>query len=348
MMDHQEQLKKRKEDHIRIVLEREVTGKMTTGLEAYRFVPLALPEIDFASISLGTSFSPSGKKMKTPFLISSMTGGTLHGERINRNLAIAAEQQGWAMGLGSLRIVLEDPSVLSTFQVRKYAPSIPLIANLGAVQLNYGATVEDCQRIVELVEADALVLHLNSLQEVFQPEGNTNFHGLLSKIETLCRSLSVPVGVKEVGFGIAWDVAKRLAEAGVKFIDVAGAGGTSWIQVEKYRNPNPIFQRAAEAFADWGIPTADSLVEVRRAVSNAFVIASGGLHSGVDAAKTLALGADLIGFGRTLLQAAVDSTPEQIIEQMRQIELELKIAMFGIGVRTIEELRTTNRLVKRD
>lgn len=183
------------------------------------------------------------------------------------------------------------------------------------------------------------------MQEVFQPEGDVNFSGLLRRIEQLCRELDVPVGVKEVGWGIAPDTAKQLVEAGVAFIDVAGAGGTSWSQVEKLRARDAVMQRAAEAFADWGIPTAVSVQQVRKALPNQPVIASGGLHTGVDAAKSIALGADVAGFGRSLLAAAADS--EEAVDQvLAQVEAELRIAMFGIGVRTIQELRHTERLVR--
>jgi isopentenyl-diphosphate delta-isomerase len=248
------------------------------------------------------------------------------------------------MGLGSIRAALEHEELAGTFQVRDAAPSIPLLANLGAVQLNYGFTADHCLRALELVEADGLVLHLNSLQEVFQPEGNTNFQHLLGKIEQLCRRLPVPVGVKEVGWGIAGDVASQLHAAGVRFIDVAGAGGTSWSQVEKFRTPDKVRQEAAKAFADWGIPTAECVREVRQAVPQATVIASGGIDDGVQAAKAIALGADLVGIGRTLLFAAAESR-EMLEHVSARYELELKTAMFAIGAGSLAELRGTERLV---
>jgi isopentenyl-diphosphate delta-isomerase len=344
LMSEQKQTPKRKNEHIKIALHKDVAGKrVTSGFERYRFVHQALPEIDFEQISLSTHFL--GKKMKAPLFISSMTGGTKEAGQINKNLAIAAQQRGWAMGLGSGRAAIEHPEVADTFQVRSVAPDIPLLANLGAVQLNYGVDVDDCRRLVEMLEADALILHLNPMQEVFQPEGNTQFKGLLAKIERVCHALEVPVGIKEVGSGIDGDLAVKLYDAGAAFIDVAGAGGTSWIQVEKYRSKNPLLKEAAESFIDWGIPTTDCILEVRKKAPQGCLIASGGLYSGVDAAKAIALGADLAGFGRSLLSAAAQKSAEAITACLEKIELELKIVMFGIGVDDITGLKETKRLV---
>jgi len=337
-------IQKRKSDHIHIALNREVTGRgITTGLERYRFRHEALPEIDFSRVSFSTSFL--GRPLKAPFLISSMTGGTEQARRINEALAEAAQDRGWAMGLGSVRMAIEHPETAVTFQVRHVAPDIPLLANLGAVQLNYGYGADHCLRAVELTGADGLVFHLNAMQEVFQPEGNTRFGNLLRKIEEVCRALEVPVGVKEVGFGIHGRLARQLFDVGVQFVDVAGAGGTSWIQVEKYRTKDPLRATAAEAFSDWGLPTADCVRDVRHHVPEACLIASGGLKTGVDAAKSIALGADLAGFGRSLLPAAATYDPESIIQQMKRIELECKIAMFGAGIATVDELKGTDRLL---
>ncbi|WP_025694244.1 type 2 isopentenyl-diphosphate Delta-isomerase, partial [Paenibacillus durus] len=226
-----------------------------------------------------------------------MTGGSAATGEINARLAEAAQRRGWTLGVGSIRAALERPELESTFRVREHAPDVPVIANLGAVQLSYGFDAGDCRRAVEIAEADWLVLHLNGLQEVFQPEGNTGFGSLLRKIEQVCHSLEVPVGVKEVGWGIDGEKALKLYGAGVSFIDVSGAGGTSWSQVEKFRSADPVRRAAAEAFADWGIPTADCIADVRAAAPEGALIGSGGLQSGVDAAKALALGADLAGFG---------------------------------------------------
>lgn len=341
---HETDTAQRKSAHIRICLEEDVQGAgIQTGFARYRFLHNAVPELDFASID--TSCKLFGKLLKVPFLVSSMTGGTEQATRINQVLASAAERRGWAMGLGSLRAAVEHPELAASYQVRQAAPQIPLIANLGAVQLNYGFTSVHCRQAVELVEADALVLHLNSMQEVFQPEGNTDFSDLLRHIEAVCRELAIPVGVKEVGWGIDEATAWKLAETGVAFIDVAGAGGTSWSQVEKHRTSDPALRAAADTFAGWGIPTAESLRQVRGALPEVTVIASGGLEHGLDAAKAISLGADLAGFGRSLLSPALASE-EALDELFRRLELELRIAMFGIGAPDLQALKQTDRLVQ--
>nr|WP_245640194.1 type 2 isopentenyl-diphosphate Delta-isomerase [Paenibacillus dakarensis] len=335
----------RKIEHVRLCLEEEVGGQgVTTGFEKYRFRHAALPEVDFDDVRLDTSFL--GFTLRTPFLISSMTGGSKATGEINMRLAAAAEERGWALGVGSVRAAVEHGELAPTFRVREKAPSIPVIANLGAVQLNYGFGVDECRRAVDIAGADMLVLHLNGLQEVFQPEGNTRFGGLLSKIEELCRVIGVPVGIKEVGWGIDVYTARNLLNAGAAFIDVAGAGGTSWSQVEKFRSLDPVRRAAAEAFADWGNPTAECIAEIREAIPSAALIGSGGLKNGVDAAKAIALGADLTGFGRGLLGSAVASE-EALDQRLAQVELELRTAMFGIGAADIAALKETNRLVKR-
>ncbi|MEC0136646.1 type 2 isopentenyl-diphosphate Delta-isomerase, partial [Paenibacillus macerans] len=270
-----ENTSERKTEHIRLCLEEQVNAEgIRTGFEKYVFRHNALPELNFDEISLKTTFL--GAPIRTPLLISSMTGGSKLAGEINMRLAEAAERRGWTMGVGSIRAAVERDELAPTFAVRRFAPSIPVIANLGAVQLNYGYGPEDCRRAVDIAGADMLVLHLNGLQEVFQPEGNTSFGGLLSRIEQVCKALPVPVGVKEVGWGIDGGTAKRLRGAGVAFIDVAGAGGTSWSQVEKFRSGDLVRRAAAEAFADWGIPTAECIREVRAAVPDAALIGSGG------------------------------------------------------------------------
>ncbi|PIC63707.1 type 2 isopentenyl-diphosphate Delta-isomerase [Sporosarcina sp. P13] len=337
------ELNERKAQHIQIVLEEHVTGNsITTGVENYQFIHNALPELAFDDIELQQNFF--NKRCSTPFLVSSMTGGADFAETINRNLAIAAEQRGWALALGSTRALIESEAFRPSFALRKYAPSVPIIANLGAVQLNYGFSAVECRQIIDYTDADALVLHLNILQEVIQPEGNTNFSGLLSKIEKLCADLPIPVGIKEVGWGIDASTAQKLLNIGVSFIDVAGAGGTSWSQVEKYRT-NPIKQQAAAAFSEWGIPTTDSLCAVKPQLADQLLIASGGLATGVDAAKCIALGADFVGFGRAILEEATVSV-EKVLQSMEVKELELRMAMFAVGAENITDLQQTKRLQK--
>ncbi|AXH99182.1 type 2 isopentenyl-diphosphate Delta-isomerase [Sporosarcina sp. PTS2304] len=337
------QLNDRKAQHIQIVLDEHVTGHtITTGLENYHFIHNALPELAFDSIRLQQDFYST--RCKTPFLVSSMTGGADFAETINRNLAIAAEQKGWALALGSTRALIESEDFRPSFALRRYAPSVPIIANLGAVQLNYGFSAVECDKIIEYTDADALVLHVNILQEVIQPEGNTDFSELLSKIEKLCKALPIPVGIKEVGWGIDAATAQKLTDVGISFIDVAGAGGTSWSQVEKFRT-TAVKRQAANAFSEWGIPTSDSIIAVRSKVKEQLVIASGGLETGVDAAKCIALGADFVGFGRAILEDATISA-ERVLQSMEVKELELQMAMFAVGAQSIQDLQQTKRLQK--
>ncbi len=328
----------RKADHLRINLEEDVRSGLTTGLERYHFVHEALPELNLADID--TQVTWFGKRLRAPLLISSMTGGTATAAAINQTLAAAAQAAGIAMGLGSQRAAVENASLAATFQVRAVAPDILLFANLGAVQLNYGYGLDQCQRAVEMIQADALILHLNALQEAVQPEGDANFAGLLKKIEAMCRALPVPVIAKEVGWGISADVAARLASAGVAAIDVAGAGGTSWSQVEMHRAQTETQKRVAAAFIDWGIPTAEAIQNVRQAAPNLPVIASGGLRDGIDVAKCVALGAGLGGLASPFLKAAAVSV-EAVTETIAELSRELRIAMFAAGAGSIAQLQAT-------
>ncbi len=336
----------RKSDHIRINLEENVNFKqVTTGLEHYHFIHQALPELDLAEID--TSVSIFSKKLKIPLLISSMTGGTEQARHINLTLAEAAELKGIAMGVGSQRAAIEDSTLSNTFKVRQVAPTATLLANLGAVQLNYKYTPNDCQRAVDMIEADALILHFNTIQEAVQPEGNTNFSHLLKKVEQVCRVLTVPVVAKEVGWGFAEDTVRDLVNAGVAAIDVAGAGGTSWSEVERYRAKNVAQQRVAATFVDWGIPTTEAILAAKRAVSPSVpIIASGGLRNGLDMAKCIAMGATLGGMAKPFLVAAVKSLAE-VLSEIEIINTELRIAMFGIGAASIADLQSTSRLTKR-
>lgn len=339
-MDH----KARKADHIRINLEEDVQfPRLTTGLERYHFVHQALPELDLAAVD--TSSQLLGKTLAAPLLISSMTGGTEQAERINRNLALAAQARGIAMGLGSQRTGLEVAATAESFRVRRDAPDILLLANLGAVQLNKGYGLDHCRRAVEMIGADALILHLNPLQEVLQADGDWHWAGLLDKVAEVCRGVGVPVVVKEVGWGISGDLARRLADVGVAVIDVAGAGGTSWSEVEYHRAPSERLRRLARAFADWGIPTAESLVAVGRATPHLPRIASGGIRDGIDVAKCLALGASAAGLASPFLKAAVVSA-EAVVDTIDFLAEELRIAMFCAGAPDVAALRAPGRLVK--
>jgi isopentenyl-diphosphate delta-isomerase len=334
------QLERRKADHIRINVEEDVSFKrLTTGLENYFFMHQALPELDFAAINTRTRLF--GKGLDSPLLISSMTGGTDEAHEINLTLAAAAQEAGIAMGLGSVRAGIEEPDLAVTYQVRSEAPDILLFANLGAVQLNYGYGLSECQRAVEISQADALILHFNALQEAVQPEGDGDFAGLLHKVENVCRELPVPVIAKEVGWGFAEETARQLASAGIAAIDVAGAGGTSWSQVEMHRAPTARHARVAGAFVDWGIPTAHAIQFCRRGAPDIDIIASGGIRNGIDAAKSIALGATLVGFAGDFLRAAVSGGVPAVVDTAGAITDELRVAMFCSGAANLDALSKT-------
>lgn len=329
----------RKLDHLRICLDKDPQfAKLTAGLERYHFVHQALPEIALSEVQLSCRLL--GKVLRAPLIISSMTGGTQEAEGINLNLAEAAQQLGVAMGVGSLRAALEDPSLAHTYQVRRVAPDILLLANLGAVQLNYEYGPEDCYRAVEMIDADALILHLNPLQECLQRDGNTDFSSLLGRIEEVCYQLQVPVVVKEVGWGISDRVAEMLAGAGVAAIDVAGAGGTSWSEVEGHRASEEKWDRVAQAFAEWGIPTAESIRMVRQGAPGMTIVGSGGIRSGVDVAKVIALGADAAGMAAPFLKPATVGS-SAVRAKLEELVTELRIAMFCVGITDVEQLRDT-------
>src|SRR6185503_40701 len=325
----------RKADHIKINLEKDVRSALTTGLEKYHFIHEALPELDLGRID--TSLKLFGKLLAAPILISSMTGGTSDAETINLRLAETAQQMKIAMGVGSQRAAIEHPEQARTFQVRRVAPDILLFANLGAVQLNYGYGVDECRKAVDMIHADALTLHFNPLQEAVQDAGDTNFANLSKKIEEVCKKIEVPVIAKEVGWGISERAARLLADCGVSAIDVAGAGGTSWSQVEMHRAPDEFTRGLAATFVGWGIPTADSILNVKKAVPEMTIFASGGIKDGLDIAKCIALGATLGGMAGQFLKAAAVST-ENVIEMMKLTKRQIQVTMFATGVGTLGSL----------
>lgn len=329
-------IQQRKADHIQINLEKDVRSALTTGLEKYHFAHQALPELNLDDVD--TSLTLFGRKLEAPILISSMTGGTDQAGTINRHLAEAAQATRTAMGIGSQRAALEHPEQAATFQVRKYAPDILLFANLGAVQLNYGYGIDECRRAVDMIQADALYLHLNPLQEAVQSGGDTNFKGLARKIEKICGKLEVPVIAKEVGWGISKKTARLLANCGVSAIDVAGAGGTSWSQVEMHRAPDEFTRELAATFVGWGIPTADSILNVKKAATDMTIFASGGLKDGLDIAKCIALGATLGGMASAFLKAAAVST-EKADEVIKLTQRQIQVTMFAAGVGRIASLK---------
>jgi isopentenyl-diphosphate delta-isomerase len=341
VIEDADQLEGRKADHIRINVEEDVDFKgLTTGLEKLYFSHKALPELDFSTVDTSTQLF--NKTLSTPLLISSMTGGTAEALSINRTLATAAQEVNIAMGLGSVRAAIADPDLIPTYQVRDVAPDILLFANLGAVQLNYGYGIDECLRAVEICQADALIFHFNALQEAVQPEGDGNFSRLFDKVNLICRQLPVPVIAKEVGWGFDRETAERLAEAGVAAIDVAGAGGTSWSQVEMHRAPTARHARVAGAFIDWGIPTADSIRYCRAGAPDIPIFASGGVKNGIDVAKCIALGATVAGFAGQFLKAAVRGGVQEVIEITGTITDELRVAMFCSGAGNLRQLSSTS------
>ncbi len=327
----------RKSRHLDICLEDDVASRLDAGFSAVRLRHEALPEFALADVDCSTEFL--GFRLRAPLIISSMTGGTARAGEINRRLAAAAEAAGIALGLGSGRAALENADLAVTYAVRHVAPTIPLYANLGAVQLNYGVTVEDARRLVDLHGANGLYLHLNPLQEALQPHGDTNFRDLLPKIGRLCATLEVPVLAKGVGSGIAAATARRLRDAGVAAIDVAGAGGTSWALVEGRRAGDAQRERIAEAFGDWGYATARATAEVRAALPGMPLVASGGIRTGVDIAKSIALGADLCGIALPFL-AAADESEAAVHALVAELIGALRIAQFASGSRSLAELPT--------
>jgi isopentenyl-diphosphate delta-isomerase len=325
----------RKSRHLDICLEDNVASHLDAGFSAVRLRHEALPECALEDVDMSTTLF--GHTLTAPILISSMTGGTERARAINYNLAIAAERAGVALALGSQRAALEDPALLATYRVRDVAPRVVLFANIGAVQFNYGVTVDDAIRAVENIAADGLYLHLNPLQEAIQPNGDTNFRMLLPRIGEVCRRIGVPVIAKSVGSGISIRTATRLLDVGVSAIDVAGAGGTSWARVEGRRSEDPKREAIAESFAAWGYPTAEATANLRRAFPHATIFASGGIRTGVDAAKAIALGANIAGAGLPYLEPATRSA-EAVSDALEVILAGLRIAIFASGGRRPSDL----------
>ncbi len=332
----------RKAEHIRICLESDVQFQTQgSGFERYQFIHSCLPELDYQHLDLTTNLL--GKQLGAPILISSMTGGTAQAKEINYRLAEVAQEYRLAMGVGSQRVAIEQPQVADTFQVRQIAPDILLFANLGAVQLNYKYGIDHCWRAVELLGADALILHLNPLQECIQPQGDTNFKGLLDRIASVCERLPVPVIIKEVGNGISASMAQQLIAAGVSGIDVAGAGGTSWAKVESERAQTVLQRRLGETFADWGIPTTACITEIRQIAPTLPLIASGGIRNGLEIAKAIALGADVAGLALPFLQAA-DISTLAVAELVQILTAEIQTVLFCTGNANLSALRQSNCL----
>jgi len=335
----------RKEEHIDINLQENVQfPTLTTGLERYYFLHRALPEQNLSDID--TSLQIFGRHLASPLFISSMTGGTEKARRINRTLATAAQEHKIAMGVGSMRAAIEDDTLVKTFEIRDIAPDILLFANLGAVQLNYGYGIDECHRVVELINADALILHFNVLQEAVQAEGDTNFKGLVEKVAHITSQLEVPVIAKEVGWGVSPSDIQLLVEAGISAIDVAGSGGTSWSEVEYHRAPSTFHAQVARSFVDWGIPTAEALVYARQTAPQIPAFASGGIRNGIEVAKCIAIGATLVGIAGPFLKAA-DHSLQAVRDFIAVMQRQLEIAMLCSGASNIEELQGVQLLKDR-
>lgn len=332
------ELTQRKSDHLDIVLNGSRSVKTrTTGFERWQFEHCALPELSLDRIDLRAALF--GKTLKAPLLISSMTGGTRRAKSINRHLAEAAQALGLAMGVGSQRVALESEQDWGlTRELRQLAPDIPLLANLGAAQIAGKSGTEYARKAVEMIEADALIVHLNPLQEALQHGGDRDWRGVLAAIAHTVEALPVPVVVKEVGAGLSVPVARQLVDVGVTMLDIAGAGGTSWAAVEGERAASPQARAVAMAFSDWGIPTAQALTELHQALPQVPLIASGGIVNGIDVAKALRLGADLAGQAAGVLGCATVSS-EAVIAHFQVIIEQLRVACFCTGSGSLRDLR---------
>lgn len=314
----------RKKDHVELVIREGAQYSKTNGLERFEYVHNALPEINFDSVDLSTKFF--NKKIDWPIMIIGMTGGYSDAERINKELAKVAQKYNIPMGLGSQRAMIEKPDLAKTYKIREVAKTIPIVGNIGAAQLKK-YKIEQVQKLVDSINADAFAVHLNALQEVIQPEGDLDFSGVLGKIEELCKKLTVPVIVKETGAGISQEVAISLKRIGVKMIDVSGSGGTSWSKVEYLRGGK------IPGFENWGIPTADAIIDCRGVLP---LIASGGIKNGIEGAKTITLGADICGAAYPFMLALDQGNLD---EKMREFTLQMKTCAFLTGSRNLEELK---------
>jgi len=331
-MKKSKKTEKRKKEHINIALKKSAQYKRSAGFENVDFVHCSLPEVDFSKINLSMKFL--GKWLRYPLMITAITGGYTGGGHINRKLAEIAEENGLAFGIGSQRAMIENPEKKGTFAVRELAPSVPLVANIGAIQLKE-YSLRQIEGLVSGIEADALAVHLNPLQEAIQPEGDKDFSGVLRAIERLCSDIGVPVIVKETGAGMSADVAFKLRDAGVKYLDVAGAGGTSWSRVE-YSRKGPV-----KGFEEWGIPTVESILMCKGILP---LIGSGGVRNGIDAAKCIALGADLAGAAYPFLKALNEKKLKKMLDEWK---MQMKMAAFLTGSKDYEGLKKAKMIFRK-
>ncbi len=330
---------RRKDEHLDIALRQNQRARGANPFDLYDFEHCALPELDLGAVELSTRFL--GRDLALPFLISSMTGGPYRGEAVNIHLAQAAQAMGVALAVGSQRVALEGAGAAGIGpELRRHAPGVLLLSNLGAAQLVLGYGVDEARRAVEMIGADGLIIHLNPLQEAVQPGGDRDWRGVLSAIEMITARLDVPIVVKEVGAGLSGPVARRLQAAGVAALDVAGRGGTSWASIEAERAGHPRERAIAAPFAAWGLSTPDALLAVREACPDLPLIGSGGVRDGLDAGKALRLGADLVGQAGAVLAAALRST-EAVIEHFEIMAEQLRICCFATGSAGLQALKST-------
>jgi isopentenyl-diphosphate delta-isomerase len=327
----------RKDQHLDVILSGRARHGLDSGFGEIRFVHEALPDLDHGKIDLGADFL--GRRLKAPLLISSMTGGPERAEAINARLAEAAQHLGIGLAVGSQRAALEsDGAPGLDMALRLKAPDTPILANIGAAQLTRGFGVDEARRVLDMIAADALIVHLNPLQEACQPEGDRDWWGVGAALEALVKALDAPVVVKETGAGMSAATAKRLLAMGVAALDVAGAGGSNWATVEGERAPGEADKAHAAAFSDWGIPTARAIAEVRAACPKATIIGSGGVRDGVEAAKAIRLGADMVGQAAGVLTAATIST-EAVVEHFQTLIRQMRTVCFCTGSANLTALR---------
>jgi len=329
----------RKSRHLDVSLKEDTQSTIGTGFADIQLIHRSLPEMNLEDVETETTIF--GHRLSAPFIVSAMTGGTEEAARINKNLADAVELLGIGMGVGSQRIALEDPSREYSFRiVRERAPTAFIMGNIGCPQLAVSYGVEEARKCVEMVDADVLAIHMNPLQETIQMRGETKYRGVLNKVEEVVRGIDVPVIAKETGSGVSYEAAVQLEKVGVQGVDVSGVGGTSWSAIEQYiakAYDDDLRRSLGESFWNWGIPTAISVVEVDSS-TDLIVIASGGIRTGIDMAKAIAIGADVVGMAQPLLKYATESA-ESLVSQIRRILLEFKITMFLVGAKTVNDLK---------
>jgi isopentenyl-diphosphate delta-isomerase len=334
----------RKQQHIDAILKDPQIERNQSGFEQIRLTHRALPELDFAKINTKTSFL--NRQLSFPLLISSMTGGADKNlVEINQNLAIAAETEKVALAVGSQRAMIVDKKAEQSFQLRQFAPNIPLIANMGAVQLNYDYGLDEAQKMIDILDADALYLHLNPLQEIIQPEGNTDFSRLAEKIANLNDKINIPIILKEVGSGLSAKDIELGIYAGISWFDTAGRGGTSWSRIESHRN-NDVnnTESLGNLFQDWGLTTPEVLEIAKQYQKQANFIASGGIRTGIDMVKSVIMGSRICGMASPFLEPAINSS-DKVTQKIQQVRQQYQVAQFLLGASDFNALFLNDTLL---